>query len=49
MISALILSQDKLADTHASFVRRSGGTLIGIVVGVITNLTAAYLATAMAG
>src|SRR6202035_5936702 len=34
-------SQDKLADTHASFVRRSGGTLIGIVAGVITNLTAA--------
>jgi hypothetical protein len=35
------VSQDKLADTHASFVRRSGGTLIGIVAGVITNLTAA--------
>jgi ABC-type nitrate/sulfonate/bicarbonate transport system permease component len=48
-ISALIVSQDKLADMHASFVRRSGGTLIGIVAGVITNLTAAYLATVMAG
>src|SRR5215467_7069980 len=33
-ISALIVSHDKLADTHASFVRRSAGTLIAIVSGL---------------
>ena len=38
-ISALIVSRDKLADTHASFVRRSGGTLIGLVERVITNFS----------
>jgi hypothetical protein len=42
------VSRDKLADTHASLVRRRGGTLIGIG-GVITNLIAAYLVTAMTG
>ena len=38
-ISALIVSRDKLADTRASFVHRSGGTLIGLVERVITNLS----------
>ena len=33
-ISELIVSQDKLADTHASLVRRRGGTLIGIGAGL---------------
>jgi hypothetical protein len=39
------VSRDKLADTHASLVRRRGGTLIGIDAGLSPNLIAAYLVT----
>src|SRR5437763_9806972 len=44
VMSALVVSQEKLADTNTSFTGRICGTLIGIAAGVTTDAVASRLA-----
>ena len=48
-MSALVVSQEKLADTESSFKGRIAGTLIGIGAGVMAHIAAPHLAIGMAG
>lgn len=48
-MSALVVSQEKLDETEASFKGRIFGTLIGIGAGVAASALAAYLPIDMAG